>query len=163
MLNILFYVILVFCSAITIIQDFKTRTIHLFVLIGFFLTGLIHIWPFGFDGFLIILFNFSYLSVLLLIAFLVLNIWKSLSAKEMIGMGDILYLIIMTLFFDFPEFIIALNFALIGSMILHLLLCQLFHSYKIKRYLPMAGLMVPFFTISIVFDTWLGHVIQLFN
>lgn len=151
------FLLLGIVSLIIVYEDFKGRTVHLFALAGFLGVGVFfHFWvktiswlDLGLNqAFLILLFAFS---------FCISKFYFGKSLFKMIGLGDLIYLVIVTLFFDFPTFVIWFNLALVGSLIFHLIVARvLLRSRNSKQLIPLAGYSAIIFTLAILYETYVG-------
>ena len=148
---------------IIFIQDFRSRSIHVFTLI-FLLLLLIpyYTWVREFqwlDAFL----NELFLSFLLGCSVLVLRKIKSKPDRAPIGKGDIYFLFLSALFFGFPAFIAWINFALIISLLLHFLMIRISTAYRQRNLVPLAGLLSLVLGTGLVWETYGVSITELLH
>ncbi|KOY84387.1 hypothetical protein AD998_21215 [bacterium 336/3] len=153
-LNIIYLIILL----IIFIEDLQKRTISIIfivilALISFTESIILNGWYFW-EDLLLNCFLIVLISVFITIYFYIKN--KLQGIKNAIGLGDILFVTILTLKFSFFNFILFIPFSLIFSLILHLL-CSFAKKYN-KKLIPLAG-----FQAFLLFILILGNLLHLWG
>lgn len=146
-------------SLIIAIQDFKTRSIHLFVLLAYL--GLFPV--FGLyirkPDLIDIGLNLGFLIAVLSITWLVSILVFKRKIFEIIGLGDVLYLLISVLYFRFPDYLIWFNIGLMFSLIVHFFVSGFNHKHSdSKQLIPLAGYLAIIFTFAIAFENYVGSI-----
>jgi len=139
-------VVLILTFLLVFYQDVKERLVWwlLFPFIGL-ICGTLYIFETSFELFLYsILFNSTFVLILLSTIFLYTKFKMRVHIKETIGMGDVLLFFALTCTFSLISFITLFVFSLVLSLILHLVLSK----RDIQKTVPLAGYMSLFFAIS---------------
>jgi Flp pilus assembly protein protease CpaA len=124
------------CSllAILIYQDFKDRKVSLLVLILLGLSGIyfnyLRSWDWVGSGL-----NVTFILILCMVVFIYGKI-KGIETANLLGTGDIVYLFALIPWFDFPHYIYAVTYSLIGALLLHMILTRL-NSLKNPATIPL--------------------------
>jgi len=139
-------VVLILTFLLVFYQDVKERLVWwlLFPFIGL-ICGTLYIFETSFELFLYsILFNSTFVLILLSTIFLYTKFKMRVHIKETIGMGDVLLFFALTCTFSLISFITLFVFSLVLSLLLHLVLSK----REIQKTVPLAGYMSLFFAIS---------------
>ncbi|MEQ9052132.1 hypothetical protein [Marinoscillum sp.] len=146
------------CSLMIFWQDLKSRSIHLYLILFFALLPV-------FFHFLVrpidpssVVFNWVFLAVAIGLSMLVIRWRNHLSFSGMFGLGDVLYLMIVSVYFDFPDFVIWLNIGLMAALGIHLMAKRFSEKYKKRNLIPLAGFLTPIFTVALYIDIHVGPV-----
>ncbi|MEM9896051.1 MAG: hypothetical protein AAF789_06750, partial [Bacteroidota bacterium] len=136
-----------FFSLFITYQDWKSRSIHILLFMGYLLSALLHIWYKPGWNWFDPLFNLAFVLVLVTLSIIVLRSFRKIRTRESIGSGDLIYLLITLLFFKTYVFIVALNISFIVSLLFHLIALRVSDTYKAKNLIPLAGFQAPVFTL----------------
>lgn len=140
-------------------QDFRARSVH----IGLLLLLLATVFPFHLfvaqlDS-VSILFNIVFLVLLFLIAGIVSKYIFKKSMKESIGAGDVIYLFIAALYFQFASFIVWFNASIVFVLLIHLLVQFFSPASAVRRVkIPLAGYLGITFIIAITYETYVRSI-----
>ncbi len=152
--------IIVLCCLLTIfLQDFKERKVFIWLLIfsGVFLSLLylqstsvkLYLFNIGINLFII--------AIIMGILYSYTKLKLKTSLTNTLGLGDILFFIIIALSFPLATFIVLFSFSLVFSLVLFLLLKS-----KLKsKYVPLAGLQALFFLFTLSLN-WVFNVTNLY-
>lgn len=153
MIQIVSELLLLGTSLVVTFEDFRSRTVSVYSLAAFlvssgfyFVTHLSSLVDVGL--------NLGYCLTLIAVTVGIVRIVFRYSIKDVLGLGDVLFLVISTPLFRFPSFVIWLNIGLILSLLIHLVLLRASEPYKQKKLIPLAGI------LSLVF--WSGCIIEMY-
>ena len=155
---VIFFLLFTFCSLLIFWQDFKSRSIHVYLILFFaVLPVLFHFFvqPISLWG---LAFNWGFLAVIIGLSMLLIRWRNQLSFSGMFGLGDVFYLMIVSVYFDFPDFVIWLNAGLISALSMHLISNRLSERYKKQHLIPLAGFLAPIFTVALFIHIHVGPV-----
>jgi len=141
-------------------QDINERLVwwFLFPIIGL-VSGVLFAHQTSLELFLYsILFNSSFILILLSILFLYSKLKMGIHIQEAIGMGDVLLFFALTCTFSLISFITLFVFSLVLSLLLHIVLSK----NKPPKTVPLAGYMSLFFAISYLAN-WTGLITNLYS
>lgn len=140
-------------------QDFKGRKVSLFLFLLAGLFGvLIHYstqYLYAFS--LSLLMNMAVLLIVILILVLYSKLRLKMNLKEAIGLGDILFFIILSISFPTITFLVLFSSSLIFSLVLFLIL----KPNMINKTVPLAGLQALFIG-SIIFMNMMFNFVNLY-
>ena len=142
-------------------QDFRGRAVSILWFVFYaFLCVPYYLYIATFDW-IIWLLNVAFVTILIALSGIIVKMRVGKNIREMLGAGDIVFLFISTLYFDFPGFVIWLNVGLLLSLAGHLVLIRISASYKRSNSIPLAGFLAIIFTFAIVFENYVTSIAQL--
>jgi len=134
---------------IVFFQDWKYRAVHIMLLGSIFLLGILQSYGLGMLDKTLGM-SFGYVFGCMLFAYLIFVIKRKAffnPFKELMGIGDIVYIIAVMPFFDFRNYM----FFFVGSMLFSIVL---FYGLKLMKYhlptIPLAGFMALAFVLILV-------------
>lgn len=148
---------LISCSGI-VIEDFKNRLVHLywFLLLMIGLVGL-HLSK---SNWLNILYDASLNLIFLFVLFIFLFVYFSIKEKKLInlfnqhiGIGDLLFFLVISIYFTFPYYILFFTISLVFSL---LFLPIIFYFQGRSRDIPLAGLQAMVLIFWMLLDRFNG-------
>ena len=135
------------------IQDFKSRSVHVLQLTGIFLMALV----INYNATDLNLVDMGYNTVFILINILALVLYFSIKNRSFtnpidthIGLGDIVFFLVITPLFDFRSFILFFIFGLLFSLILYIGI----NWFKQMKTIPLAGCLSLFLIIHLMDKHW---------
>lgn len=151
-LNCLF----IFTLTFVVYQDFKNRevTVALFILLGF-IGGYLHFTTQYLNVFLLsLLINFTAILLLVFILLIYCKLIMRIKLKEAIGVGDILFFMVLGVSFPTVSFLMLFSISLIFSLLLFIVLKP---KMKIKT-VPLAGLQALFLALMITINSLFNFI-----
>ena len=161
MIQTAFFFIYAIIALLIAFQDFEGRAVSVLWFVFFALLAVpyyLYISTFDWISWLL---NIAFVMTLLALSGIILKLRVGKKIKEMLGAGDVVFLLISTLYFDFPSFVIWLNVGLVLSLAGHLVLIRIATSYKRSNSIPLAGFLAIIFTFAIVFENYVTSIAQL--
>jgi len=152
--------ILIITFTFILYQDTKQRLVSwfLFPIIGL-TCGVMFVYKTSLELFLYsILFNSSFVFILLSVLFLYSKFKMRVHVRETIGLGDVLLFFALTCTFSLISFITLFVFSLILSLLIHIILSK----RDSQKTVPLAGHMSLFFAISYLAN-WSGLITNLYS
>lgn len=154
---VLFYIAFVAINLVLIYQDFKERKVSLIALLLLLTANVFFVIYYGnlSDS----LMNFVFISLILLFLFLYVKIRfkNNLKLLHALGLGDIIFMLIMTLNFDLKHYLVFFNSSILFALIISLVLSDRKKNKKIPLISFFGAVNVLFAVLS-----WL-NVYQFFN
>ncbi len=137
-------------------QDIKKRYLHLFTILYLLLSIVIsNYFTFGYIVSMEIIFNLIYLTVLIGILFIYFKLrfksWRLIDSG--LGMGDVVFWVVISFYLNFTSFLIWFNLSLIVSLVIHFLLKNKLW-YGSSKKIPLAGLQSMFLMFFILYKLW---------
>jgi hypothetical protein len=94
--------------------------------------------------------NMFYVSMTLAVCYVYLIVRRKGSLFAWIGMGDVLLLICLSMWFDPIQFIFFNTISITAALLIHLVLINYFKSLKIDHTIPLAGYQSLFFVFVLI-------------
>lgn len=140
---VLLKIICICCLLAIIVQDFKERKVYMFLLIAlaivmaqfYYLKSDIQLYLSN------ISINLTVLLVLMGILFLYSKYKLKQALNTALGLGDVLFFVVIAISFPIPTFIIVFTYSLLFALLLYLIL----KPKLLKKSVPLAGLQALFF------------------
>lgn len=122
-----------------VFTDFKARYVHILSVIALLVVTVIRlIWGDTWYLWEYYLINLTFTILILLISVGVVARSKALDWRQVMGVGDLIFLFIICFWFDTMTYVIYFNVSVIVAMISHFLLAKL-SSYRADVGVPFAG------------------------
>ncbi len=147
------------CLMAVIAQDFRERKVYLFLLIG--LAIVMNLFYYLKSDTLVYLSNISINLTVLLVLMGILFLYSKLKLKQALntalGLGDILFFVVIAISFPVATFLVLFFYSLLFSLVLFLFL----KPKLLKKSVPLAGLQALFFLLVFSFN-WMFHFTDLY-
>lgn len=146
-MELLLFLAMLAVSGTVFCQDYRHRSLPLWLLLLYGLLVILHwvVWPLSYP---FVLANLFFLTLLFGISLMVVRRRQKLQIREMMGLGDVVYLTISAGFFSFPFFVICLNIGLVVALLSHVLLMRWNPVYRERALIPLAGFVSPVISIG---------------
>ncbi len=151
-------VLLVLGSCLTItFQDFKSRSISIWAL-GLYLGAVALYAVLQHRSLLDTGFNLLFIGILLGTTVGMVTLVKKRPYQEVIGLGDVLFLVISTPLFQLTSFVIWIPVGLFVSLLTHLVLIRSAGTYRKQATIPLAGMLALIFSIAAVTEVYVNPI-----
>lgn len=156
-------VLLVLGSCLIIaFQDFKSRSISIWVL-GLYLGAVALYAALHHRSLLDAGFNLLFIGILLGTTVGMVTLVKKRPYREVIGLGDVLFLVISTPLFQLTSFVIWIPIGLLATFLIHLVLIRSVSVYRQQATVPLAGLLSLIFSIACVTEVYVKPISEYIN